>query len=100
VDLCDAYGPDTATTLAEVPYTGEDELVQWLKKRKARPRRGPRPPQCEGAHAPESNAAAIQADADTSRAEGGECPPGRSPPFSGAVARGDAVELGEGVVQQ
>ncbi|WP_240359393.1 serine/threonine-protein kinase [Pyxidicoccus trucidator] len=62
VKLCDAYGPDTATTIAEVPHAGEDELVQWLKKRKARPRRGPRPQHGEGAHAPDSNAVAIQAE--------------------------------------
>jgi len=62
VKLCDAYGPDTATTLAAVPHAGEDELVQWLKKRKARPRRGPRPPHGEGAHDPDSNAVAIQAE--------------------------------------
>nr|CAF05640.1 hypothetical protein [Archangium disciforme] len=62
VKLCDAYGPDTATTLAAVPHAGEDELVQWLKKRKARPRRGPRPPHGEGAHEPDSNAVAIQAE--------------------------------------
>ncbi|RKH36366.1 serine/threonine protein kinase [Corallococcus praedator] len=62
VKLCDAYGPDTATTIAEVPHAGEDELVQWLKKRKARPRRGPRPPTEDAAHDPESSAAAIQAE--------------------------------------
>ncbi|MCY1002805.1 serine/threonine-protein kinase [Myxococcus sp. MISCRS1] len=62
VKLCDAYGPDTATTLAEVPHAGEDELVQWLKKRKARPRRGPRQRAEDAAHDPESNAAAIQAE--------------------------------------
>jgi len=62
VKLCDAYGPDTATTLAAVPHAGEDELVQWLKKRKARPRRGPRPRHGEGAHDPDSNAVAIQAE--------------------------------------
>ncbi|RKH53170.1 serine/threonine protein kinase [Corallococcus llansteffanensis] len=62
VKLCDAYGPDTATTLAAVPHAVEDELVQWLKKRKARPRRGPRPPNGEGAHDPDSNAVAIQAE--------------------------------------
>ncbi|MFP2924151.1 serine/threonine protein kinase [Pyxidicoccus sp. 3LG] len=62
VKLCDAYGPDTATTLAAVPHAGEDELVQWLKKRKARPRRGPRPPHGEGAHDPDSNAVAIQTE--------------------------------------
>ncbi|WP_233592120.1 serine/threonine-protein kinase [Corallococcus sp. AB011P] len=60
VKLCDAYGPDTATTLAAVPHAGEDELVQWLKKRKARPRRGPRPRHGEDAHDSESNAVAIQ----------------------------------------
>ncbi|RKH59681.1 serine/threonine protein kinase [Corallococcus interemptor] len=58
--LCDAYGPDTATTLAEVPHAGEDELVQWLKKRKARPRRGPHPPAEVAAHDPASIAAVIQ----------------------------------------
>ena len=62
VKLCDAYGPDTATTLAEVPHAGEDELLQWLKKRKARPRRGPRQRAEDAAHDSESNAAAIQAE--------------------------------------
>ncbi|RKI32549.1 serine/threonine protein kinase [Corallococcus sp. AB004] len=62
VKLCDAYGPDTATTLAAMPHAGEDELVQWLKKRKARPRRGPRPPHGEGARDPDSNAVSIQAE--------------------------------------
>ncbi|NNC03699.1 serine/threonine protein kinase [Corallococcus exiguus] len=62
VKLCDTYGPDTATTLAELPHAGEDELVQWLKKRKARPRRGPRQQAEDAAHDPESNAAAIQAE--------------------------------------
>ncbi|QSQ25189.1 serine/threonine protein kinase [Pyxidicoccus parkwayensis] len=62
VKLCDAYGPDTATTLAAMPHAGEDELVQWLKKRKARPRRGPRPRAEDAEHDPESNAAAIQAE--------------------------------------
>jgi serine/threonine protein kinase len=52
VALCDTHGPDTATTLPEASRAGEDELAQWLKKRKARPRRGPRPPVEAAAHAP------------------------------------------------
>ncbi|AKQ65504.1 serine/threonine protein kinase [Myxococcus hansupus] len=59
VKLCDAHGANTATTLAEAPQAVEDELAQWLKRRKARPRRGPRPPRGEDAHDSVSNAAAI-----------------------------------------
>ncbi|XXF78510.1 serine/threonine-protein kinase [Myxococcaceae bacterium GXIMD 01537] len=43
VALCDAYGPDTATTLANGPLAEDDELLRWLNKAKARPRRGPLP---------------------------------------------------------
>ncbi|WP_163781281.1 serine/threonine protein kinase [Myxococcus vastator] len=57
VKLCDAHGADTATTRAEAPHAVEDEVAQWLKRRKARPRRGPRPPRGKGAHEPASNAA-------------------------------------------
>lgn len=62
VKLCDEYGPDTATTLAEVPHVGPDDLVQWLKRRKARPRRGLRPPRGEDAHALASRAVFIRAE--------------------------------------
>ncbi|NOK15842.1 serine/threonine protein kinase [Corallococcus carmarthensis] len=66
VKLCDAHGPDTATTIAEAPHAGADELAQWLKKRKARPRRGPRPPAEDAAHGPRSSAADIQAELPSS----------------------------------
>lgn len=62
VKLCDTYGPDTATTIAEVPHAGEDELMQWLKKHKARPRRGPRLRAEGAAHDPHPHAADSRAE--------------------------------------
>nr|BAD23984.1 putative serine/threonine protein kinase [Myxococcus xanthus DZF1] len=59
VKLCDTHGADTATTLAEAPQAVEDELAQWLKRRKARPRRGPRPPRGGDAYESDANAVAI-----------------------------------------
>ncbi|XXF81510.1 serine/threonine-protein kinase [Myxococcaceae bacterium GXIMD 01537] len=48
VPLCDAHGPDTATTQREGAPRGEAEkLNQWLHEPLHRPRRGKRPPPVE-----------------------------------------------------
>ncbi|XXF78377.1 serine/threonine-protein kinase [Myxococcaceae bacterium GXIMD 01537] len=80
VSLCDAYGPDTATTLAEGPLGNDEEVARWVNQARARPRRGPRPPRAEdeqenAVHEPAVEAAlAVRTpDAGAVRAAAGVC---------------------------